>query len=826
MKRLDLWFQSELPIAIDTELSWYNALCKVAATVNELVDAYNKIDVSNIYGPDNPPPYPVVSVNGETGAVNLTIENIPDGVSETELEAAKTDLQTYVGTQLKPITDKQAQLENQQNATAANVTNALASITKLQKTVSIMSASDFDSNKANANTWYNDGTRIVLAYKADSYTDETYIADIYGVAKLGQSETASVYKLDASQVLILEQNVFDDYSTDNKKALYQNHVRLCVVKDPNGGNVLYAIDADGNSLPIGGSGGEGGAVLSVNGKVGNVVITAASIGAALDTELESAEQRIESLEDWHTEADPQIKQAQQDATAAKTAAEAAQATADKAYSADNPPPYPAAPVQSVNSKTGVVNLTAQDVNALPATHISSSSPNYTVSELTVFSQGQLVVPDINPEQSKTGFIKLYSFKSSNENASGPVEIITFTRNSQTTTKLIIYMRSVNNEGIDINVTSFAFMGETKHEYTLVKTEKNLWELYILRTAYNNMNVIQINKSSFFTTKSGVNIGIEFSGELVDNLPEGLETKTPENWNGKYNLVQSVNNKIGNVNVSELLDTNGRPLIRPRYDSATNSFIVEHSLYEGDSITLGGYFGFKTDTSQAYAQLYANTKHESPTHPVQLLYSSAFPPPYPVDSVNSKTGAVVLTADNVGAVPTTRKVNGKPLSSDVALTADNVGAVPTTRTVNGKELSEDVTLTAADVGAPTTTAFEETARQALVAYGPNNQPPYPVTSVNGNTGNVTIPAGTPITRKVVTGTASSDNSITVALNQLPGINQSNYITAFCRNVTSLPNQRWAIVGFSASDSNFTFICTKDGISLGQGNEMEITVFYYQ
>lgn len=75
----------------------------------------------------------------------------------------------------------------------------------------------------------------------------------------------------------------------------------------------------------------------------------------------------------------------------------------------------------------------------------------------------------------------------------------------------------------------------------------------------------------------------------------------------------------------------------------------------------------------------------------------------VTSFNSRTGAVTpqagdYTAAQVGAVPTTRKVNGKPLSSDITLTASDVSAVPTTRTINGKALSSNITLTASDVGA--------------------------------------------------------------------------------------------------------------------------------
>ena len=131
------------------------------------------------------------------------------------------------------------------------------------------------------------------------------------------------------------------------------------------------------------------------------------------------------------------------------------------------------------------------------------------------------------------------------------------------------------------------------------------------------------------------------------------------------------------------------------------------------------------------------------------YSSSNPPPYPVTSVNSKTGAVSLTASDVGArpdtwvptlgnlgitataselnkldgatvttqeinyldgvsssiqtqlngkVPTSRTVNGKALSSNITLSAADVSAVPTSRTVNEKALSANISLSASDVGA--------------------------------------------------------------------------------------------------------------------------------
>lgn len=64
---------------------------------------------------------------------------------------------------------------------------------------------------------------------------------------------------------------------------------------------------------------------------------------------------------------------------------------------------------------------------------------------------------------------------------------------------------------------------------------------------------------------------------------------------------------------------------------------------------------------------------------------------PVTSVNTKTGAVTLTASDVSAVPTSRKVNNKALSSDITLTASDVGALPDSTTIPSKlsDLTNDL-----------------------------------------------------------------------------------------------------------------------------------------
>ena len=70
------------------------------------------------------------------------------------------------------------------------------------------------------------------------------------------------------------------------------------------------------------------------------------------------------------------------------------------------------------------------------------------------------------------------------------------------------------------------------------------------------------------------------------------------------------------------------------------------------------------------------------------------------TINSKNlnSNITLTPEDIGAVPTGRTINNKVLSSNITLTPEDIGAVPTGRTINNKALSSNITLVAADVGA--------------------------------------------------------------------------------------------------------------------------------
>lgn len=123
------------------------------------------------------------------------------------------------------------------------------------------------------------------------------------------------------------------------------------------------------------------------------------------------------------------------------------------------------------------------------------------------------------------------------------------------------------------------------------------------------------------------------------------------------------------------------------------------------------------------------------------------PTAPVTSVNGKTGAVVLDAEDVGALPNSytapvTSVNG--MTGDVIVSGGGGGAVDS---VNGK--TGNVILTASDVGAmpdsytaPVSSVNGQTGNVTLNAEDVGALPDTytaPVTSVNGQTGNVVINA---------------------------------------------------------------------------------------
>ena len=105
---------------------------------------------------------------------------------------------------------------------------------------------------------------------------------------------------------------------------------------------------------------------------------------------------------------------------------------------------------------------------------------------------------------------------------------------------------------------------------------------------------------------------------------------------------------------------------------------------------------------------------------------------PVTSVNSKTGAVVLTANDVGALPADTVI---PTVNNATLTirrnSVDVGSF-TANSANDVNIDINVPTDKSDIGLGNVDNVKQ--------YSATNPPPYPVTSVNGQTGDVVLDAG--------------------------------------------------------------------------------------
>ena len=130
------------------------------------------------------------------------------------------------------------------------------------------------------------------------------------------------------------------------------------------------------------------------------------------------------------------------------------------------------------------------------------------------------------------------------------------------------------------------------------------------------------------------------------------------------------------------------------------------------------------------------------------YSATNPPPYPVTSVNGQTGAVTVTA------PVT-SVNG--MTGDVIVSGG--GGSGDVLSVNGK--NGVVVLDKTDIGLGNVDNVQQ--------YSATNPPPYPVTSVNGQTGDITVPNGVKQTAPL------TPTSTHVTLNEAYMVKMGNLVT---------------------------------------------------
>ena len=288
-----------------------------------------------------------------------------------------------------------------------------------------------------------------------------------------------------------------------------------------------------------------------------------------------------------------------------------------------------------------------------------------------------------------------------------------------------------------------------------------------------------------------------TSNIQTQLNKKLESAPVTSVNSKTGAVLLGASDVGAVSINDITTTLGTSTTKVPSEKAVSDALsgagagdMLKSVYDPNGVveTAGGIpayveaNGGKIDTIKVNgaAQPIVNKEVDIavPTSNAQLANGAGYitASDVPVKSVNSKTGNVVLTAIDVGALPDTTIIpvvnnatlnvqrNGvsvgtftanastdKTINIVVPIKASDVGALPDTTSIPSKtsELDNDSGfITSAQV--PVTSVNTKTGAVTLVKsdiglsnvdnvkqYSASNPPPYPVTSVNGQTGDVTV-----------------------------------------------------------------------------------------
>ena len=281
---------------------------------------------------------------------------------------------------------------------------------------------------------------------------------------------------------------------------------------------------------------------------------------------------------------------------------------------------------------------------------------------------------------------------------------------------------------------------------------------------------------YYLTKNGVNTGVAInipkdlfveSGEIVTNptgQPAGkylklvLQNQTEPIYINVADLVDAYTSGLGitisaNNEISiKIVTGNGLSADADGIKMATVTTTTNGAMLSSDKVKLDGIengaqkntvTGVKGDDEATYRVGNVNiTKANIGLSNVDNVkqYSTINPPPYPVTSVNNKTGAVVLDASDVGALPDTTVI---PVVNDATLDIQRNGVSVGTFTANAsanKTINITVPTKASDVGAlPDTTSIPSKTSELDNDSGFITSAQVPVQSVNGQTGAVTLGA---------------------------------------------------------------------------------------
>ena len=322
-----------------------------------------------------------------------------------------------------------------------------------------------------------------------------------------------------------------------------------------------------------------------------------------------------------------------------------------------------APVQSVNGKTGAVVLDADSVGARPSTW----TPTYS---------------DVGAEKSGTAGTAVSTHNTKTDSHNDIRLLITALTNR------LDALANSDDETLDQMAEVVAYIKSNRDLIDQITTGK-----VSVTDIVNNLTTNVANKPlsaaqgvALKALIDAITVPTKLSQLAEDSTHRLVTDAEKTSWNAKSTF-------SGNYN-----DLTGKPTI-PTVPTKVSAFTND-----------AGYLTSYTETDPTVPSWAKETSKPSYTKSEVGLsnvdnvkqYSASNPPPYPVTSVNGKTGALTLdatdvgarpsawtpSASDVGAVPTSRKVNGKALSANITLTASDVGAVPNTQTITVTGIDAD------------------------------------------------------------------------------------------------------------------------------------------
>lgn len=442
----------------------------------------------------------------------------------------------------------------------------------------------------------------------------------------------------------------------------------------------------------------GGNVDSVNGKTGVVVLSAADVGALPNT----------------TVIPDKTSQLDNDSGYITNAALAPYAkTTDiptKTSQLDNDSHYITAsesPVQSVNTKTGAVVLTQDDVGD-GTTYVRTHNDFTDVLKAQINTNEDNITMldgDVEGLQTDVGTLKTNVTSLQTALTSKQDVIVgaasTITEDNLATDRALISNSSGKVAVSNVTSTELGYLdGVTSNVQT--QLDKKLEKAPVI-SVNNKTGAVQLNASDV--------------GALPDTTVIPSKTSQLDNDSGFISDIPIASaTQLGGIKVGAGLSVSQEGTLSVTGGGTADA--VEWNNVLDKPTTIAGY-GI-TDAKIENGTITLGNQTITPL-------TSA-----PVTSVNSKTGAVVLTANDVGALPADTVI---PTVNNATLTirrnSVDVGSF-TANSANDVNIDINVPTDKSDIGLGNVDNVKQ--------YSVSNPPPYPVTSVNGKTGDVVLDAG--------------------------------------------------------------------------------------